>query len=74
MSDDLINSYEHEKLAVRLANTERALLAVCTVIIKLQPPEAQEVMDNILKQYFDANTKLGFDANPNFVGSISEDF
>ncbi|MBK8225357.1 MAG: hypothetical protein IPK73_30455 [Candidatus Obscuribacter sp.] len=71
MSDDLTNSYEHEKLAVRLANTERAL---CTVLIKLQPPEAQEVMDNILKQYFDANTKLGFDANPNFVGSISEDF
>lgn len=56
-----------ERLEARLANTEKALFALATVMQDIQPPYIQESMSLILGDYFDANTSLGFDARPDFI-------
>ena len=58
---------EQEKLKARLANTEKALFALATVLQDIQPPYVQESMARIMGDYFDANTSLGFDARPDFI-------
>ena len=56
-----------ERLEARLANTEKALFALATVMQDTQAPYVQESMSLILGDYFDANTSLGFDARPDFI-------
>ena len=58
---------EQEMIAARLANTENALLAIITVLQELQPPYAQDIIDRIMCDYFNANTSLGFEPNKNFI-------
>jgi len=58
---------DNEKLEARLANTEKALFALATILQDIQPPYVQEGMARIMGDYFDASTSLGFDARPGFI-------
>lgn len=58
---------EQEKIAARLANTEKAFFALATVLQSFQPQYVQDSMNLIMEDYFDANTSLGFDARPDFI-------
>ena len=57
-----MNTSDEERiiqLERRLANTEKALLAFWSILEGLQPPSAQEDVNNMLESYANANTSLG---------------
>lgn len=54
---------ENEILKARLQNTEKAIFALSSVLLDIQPPYVQEGMGEILSSYFDANTAMGFDSS-----------
>ena len=56
-----------EKLEARLANTEKALFALATVIQDTQVPYVQDGIYNVMQDYFDANVSLGFGPRPDFI-------
>ena len=47
----------------RLQNTEKALMALFTVLQPLQPPATQDDIYHIMEDYFEANISLGFDGS-----------
>lgn len=56
-----------ERLEARLANTEKALFALATVMQDTQAPYVQEGMARVMEDYFDANTTLGFEPRADFI-------
>ena len=50
-------------LEKRLANTEKALVALWSLIQDTLPPAYQEDTDKMMEEYFNANCKLGADFN-----------
>lgn len=62
---------EIEIIKARLANAEKALFTLATVLLHLQPPETQQSINAIMNDYFDANTSLGFEPNTNFISGDS---
>ena len=52
----------------RLQNTERALIALWSLMKETMPPEYQENIDRMVSEYFDANYALGsvFDLSNGF--------
>jgi hypothetical protein len=56
-----------EKLEARLANTERALFALATILDEIQPPFVQNDITRLMNDYYDANTSLGFEPGIDFV-------
>ena len=58
---------DQEKIKARLENTEKVLFALIAVLEELQPPSMQEVLNQIMSEYFDANTSLGYDGNKDFL-------
>ncbi len=59
---------EQQRLEARLANTERALLSLATLLLPLQPAETHHSLDEVMEEYFNANISLGFDGVPGFTG------
>ena len=45
----------------RLQNTERALIALWSLMKDTMPPAYQEDIDRMVNEYFDANSALGSD-------------
>ena len=64
---------EQEKIEARLANTEKALFALVTVLLDLQPPATQDSISILMGDYFDANTSLGFEARSEFISDTLKD-
>ena len=56
-----------EKTEARIANTEKALFSIITILQDVQPPYVQDGLNNIMNAYFDANKSLGFEPQPNFI-------
>lgn len=52
---------EQERLEARLQNAEYTLLAVVSILHDLQPPSAQEALSQLMNDYIEANSRLGFD-------------
>ena len=50
-------------LKARLQNTEKAIFALTSVLVDIQPPYVQDSMSAILSDYFDANSAMGFDSS-----------
>ena len=63
---------ENEKLKARLANTEKALCALATVISDCSPDKVQNDIDIIMCDYFDANTSLVFMPSSEFKSMEEE--
>ena len=61
---------EVRKLEARLSNTEKALFALTTILLGLQPSDTQADIERIMGDYFDANTSLGFEPSVYFIHVI----
>ena len=48
-----------DNLEARLQNTEKALYALVSVIVDIQPPHVQDAIHQIMSGCFDANESLG---------------
>ena len=57
-------------IEARLANTEKALLALFTFLVDLQPPDTQDHLYKYFEDYFDAQVGLGM--NKKGVGLITK--
>ena len=57
-----------ESLEKRLANTEKALLALWSLMQDTMPPDYQRSINKMMNDYFDANDTLGanFDITSGF--------
>lgn len=59
----------------RLQNTEKALFALVSVLMPIQPPDTQESINMIMNDYFEANTSLGFDSsNADFIKHVDASY
>jgi hypothetical protein len=59
---------ENKLLKARLQNTEKAIFALATALVDIQPPYVQDGMNTILADYFEANSAMGFDSsNAEFI-------
>lgn len=67
IKNDPISREEFAYMDSRLANTERALLALAGIMKVTQPPESQQFIDLVFGEYFEANFLLGFSASPEFI-------
>lgn len=53
--------HQNNLLSARLQNTEKAIFALTTVLIDVQAPYVQEMMNTVLSEYFESNVAMGFD-------------
>ena len=59
----------------RLQNTEKALLALATVLGDVVSAEKESQINTIMSDYFDANTSLGFNAtNAEFIKHVDASY
>ena len=54
-------------LEKRLQNTERALIDLWTLLKDTVPPAYADNIDDMMGEYFEANTELGGDFDAGFV-------
>ena len=58
---------KQKKIEARLANTEKALFALVTVLQEVQAPYVQESLNLLMRDYFEANVSLGFNPEVDFI-------
>jgi len=56
-----------EKIEARLANTEKALLALAEISMNIQPGYIQEAINKVMSEYFEANSTMGLQGSKGFI-------
>ena len=58
-----------DNLEERLKNAEAALFTLATLIIDNHTPEAQDHINYVMSEYYDANISLGMEPTISFIYS-----